>query len=131
MRQLALLLLLAALTSSVLFAQTPQPPWKGENLQYFPKDITRQQLTQRMREFSFSLGVRCQYCHPGGNGISFDGVVFSSDEKPAKVKARVKCPEPSPAYGVTGGGGGGAAAGADTSTPLTPEPVTLLGPREM
>ena len=46
-----------------------QPPWKSENLQYFPKDITRPQLIQRMREFSFSLGVRCQYCHPGGNGI--------------------------------------------------------------
>jgi photosynthetic reaction center cytochrome c subunit len=89
MRQIATLLMSAVLTSSVLSAQTPQPPpWKGENLQYFPKDITRQQLTQRMREFSFALGVRCQYCHPGGNGISFDGVVFSSDEKPAKLKAR-------------------------------------------
>jgi tetratricopeptide (TPR) repeat protein len=69
-------------------AQTPQPPWKGENLQFFPKDIPRQQLIQRMREFSFSLGVRCQYCHPGGNGVSFDGVSFPSDDKPAKVTAR-------------------------------------------
>lgn len=88
MRQLALLFVLAALTPSLPFAQTPQPPWKAENLQYFPKDITRQQLTQRMREFSFALNVRCQYCHVGGDGISFDGVVFASDEKPAKVKAR-------------------------------------------
>ena len=48
--------------------QAAQPPWKGENLQHFPKDITREQLTQRMREFSFALGVRCQYCHAGGNG---------------------------------------------------------------
>src|SRR5690349_22381998 len=65
-----------------------QAPWKGENLQYFPKDISREALTQRMREFSFALGVRCQYCHAGGNGISFDGVSFPSDEKIAKVKAR-------------------------------------------
>jgi len=69
-------------------AQTPQTPWKGENLQFFPKDVSRPELVQRMREFSFALNVRCQYCHTGGNGISFDGVNFASDEKPAKVKAR-------------------------------------------
>jgi len=69
-------------------AQTAQAPWKAENLQYFPKDISRERLTQRMREFSLALGVRCQYCHAGGNGISFEGVSFASDEKPAKGKAR-------------------------------------------
>src|ERR1051325_5504643 len=69
-------------------AQSPQPPWKGQNLQYFPQDITREKLIQRMREFSFALGVRCQYCHPGGDGVSFEGVSFSSDEKPAKTTAR-------------------------------------------
>ncbi len=69
-------------------AQAPQPPWRGENLQYFPKDISRPQLIQHMREFSFALDVRCQYCHSGGDGVSFDGVVFASDDKPAKVKAR-------------------------------------------
>ena len=41
-----------------------------------------------MREFSFALGVRCQYCHAGGDGVSFEGVRFDSDEKPAKKKAR-------------------------------------------
>jgi tetratricopeptide (TPR) repeat protein len=69
-------------------AQSAQPPWKAENLQYFPKDISRDQLIQRMREFSFALGVRCQYCHAGGNGVSLEGVSFQSDEKPAKATAR-------------------------------------------
>ena len=69
-------------------APVQQPAWKGENLRHFPPDITRGELTQRMREFSFALGVRCQYCHAGGDGVSFEGVVFASDEKPAKVKAR-------------------------------------------
>jgi hypothetical protein len=69
-------------------AQPPQTPWQGQNLQVFPKDIARERLTQRMREFSFALGVRCQYCHTGGNGISFEGVSFSSDDKPAKNTAR-------------------------------------------
>jgi tetratricopeptide (TPR) repeat protein len=65
-----------------------QPPDKFENLQVLPKDISRDALTQRMREFSFALGVRCQYCHEGGDGVSFQGVVFSSDAKPAKRNAR-------------------------------------------
>jgi len=69
-------------------AQPAQAPWKAENLQVFPKDITRERLTQRMREFSLALGVRCQYCHAGGNGVSFEGVSFASDEKPAKTTAR-------------------------------------------
>jgi tetratricopeptide (TPR) repeat protein len=65
-----------------------QPPWKPKNLRYFPQDITREALVQRMREFSFALNVRCQYCHSGGDGVSFDGVDFASDDKPAKRKAR-------------------------------------------
>jgi tetratricopeptide (TPR) repeat protein len=71
-------------------AQTPQreAPWKGKNLKYFPADTPRDALTQRMREFSFALGVRCQYCHAGGNGITFEGVDFPSDEKAPKKKAR-------------------------------------------
>jgi len=68
--------------------QAGSPPWKGKNLQYFPADISRETLTQRMREFSFALNVRCQYCHSGGDGVSFEGVDFSSDDKAMKVKAR-------------------------------------------
>jgi len=84
----AFVIAFVVLAAAASDAQPAQPPWKGENLQVFPKDIARDQLTQRMREFSFSLGVRCQYCHAGGNGVSFEGVSFKSDEKPAKVTAR-------------------------------------------
>ena len=90
-RILAVVAVLAAVTrlAAVAPAAGQQPtPWKGKNLQYFPVDITRDALVQRMREFSFALGVRCQHCHSGGDGISFDGVDFSSDDKPAKLKAR-------------------------------------------
>jgi tetratricopeptide (TPR) repeat protein len=65
-----------------------QIPATFQNLQHFPRDIPRDDLVQRMREFSFALGVRCQYCHAGGDGVSFEGVKFESDEKPAKQKAR-------------------------------------------
>jgi hypothetical protein len=78
-------LAVAAMLLATLDAQIPVKP---ENLQYFPKDITRDALIARMRQFSFALGVRCQYCHAGGNGVSFEGVVFASDEKDPKRKAR-------------------------------------------
>lgn len=87
MRCLLCIAMLAAATAAP-FAQTEAPAWRGENLHYFPKDIARPELIQRMREFSFALDVRCQHCHAGGDGVSFDGVVFSSDDKPAKIQAR-------------------------------------------
>jgi hypothetical protein len=76
----------AALAAGV--AAGAQTPWRGENLQYFRKDIPREELVQRMREFSFALGVRCQHCHAGGDGVSLEGVEWASDDKPAKQKAR-------------------------------------------
>lgn len=76
------------LLPAVAGAQGTPAPWRGENLQFFPKDIPRPQLIQRMREFSLALDVRCQHCHSGGDGVSFDGVNFAADDKPAKVKAR-------------------------------------------
>jgi len=88
--RLLAILSICALTAPAA-GQSPspsQPPWKAKNLQFFPADISRDVLTQRMREFSFALAVRCQYCHAGGDGISFDGVDFAADDKPAKVKAR-------------------------------------------
>jgi hypothetical protein len=75
----------AALAPSPISGQIPE---KFENLQVLPAGISRDSLTQIMRGFSFALSVRCQYCHTGGDGISFAGVVFKSDEKPAKRNAR-------------------------------------------
>jgi hypothetical protein len=87
----AIVIIFALLVPSVSGAQTPPTqtvPWKAKNLEFFPKDISRAELTQRMREFSLALGVRCQHCHTGGDGISFDGVIFDSDDKAPKRTAR-------------------------------------------
>lgn len=65
-----------------------QPQWPPKNLQHFPKDIDREQLIQRMREFSFALGVRCQYCHDAPENVPPGPDAFASDVKPAKLKAR-------------------------------------------
>lgn len=84
-RALALAGLACLLTVGHASAQIPD---KFENLQVLPKDVPRDSLIQIMRGFSFALGVRCQYCHTGGDGISFEGVVFKNDDDPDKVKAR-------------------------------------------
>jgi len=65
-----------------------QPSQAPKNLQYFPADIARGALIQRMREFSFALGVRCQYCHAGGADASLNSTDFASDDKPTKRAAR-------------------------------------------
>jgi tetratricopeptide (TPR) repeat protein len=77
-----ILLSLAALPAGT------QVPDKFTNLQYFPKTISRQELLGNMRGFSFSLGVRCQFCHAGKDGNKLDQVDFASDEKDTKKTAR-------------------------------------------
>jgi hypothetical protein len=67
-------------------AATGQIPDAFTNLQVLPRDIPRARLVQRMREFSFALNVRCEYCHeqPAPNGP----IDFAADTKPGKAKAR-------------------------------------------
>jgi tetratricopeptide (TPR) repeat protein len=79
---IVMLLSLAALPAGA------QVPDKFTNLQYFPKTISRQDLLGNMRGFSFSLGVRCQFCHAGKDGSKLDQVDFASDEKDTKKTAR-------------------------------------------
>jgi len=69
-------------------AAAAQIPSTFTNLQALPKDISRDSLVQIMRGFSLSLNVRCQYCHVGGDGVSFTGVDFAKDDDPDKLKAR-------------------------------------------
>ncbi len=65
-----------------------QVPDKFSNLQYFPKDISKQQLIGTMRGFAFALNVRCQFCHAGKAGNSLEQMDFASDEKDSKKTAR-------------------------------------------
>lgn len=67
---------------------TAQIPDTFTNLQVFPKDVPRDTLVAYMRSFAMGLGVRCQYCHTGGDGRGLQGVNFASDDKIEKKKAR-------------------------------------------
>ena len=79
------LVLALSLAAAAADAQVPD---KFTNLQYFPKDIPRQQLIGTMRGFSFSLNVRCQFCHALKAGTSPEQTDFASDEKDTKKTAR-------------------------------------------
>ena len=65
-----------------------QAPAEFTNLQFFPKDIPKDQLIGIMRGFSFSLSVRCEYCHAGKGGNELKDMNYASDEKESKRTAR-------------------------------------------
>jgi tetratricopeptide (TPR) repeat protein len=85
MRPFLVGLTVACLAPAVSSAQIPD---KFTNLQFFPKDIVRDSLVANMRAMTLALGVRCNYCHTGGDGQSLRGVNFASDDKIEKQKAR-------------------------------------------
>ena len=59
-----------------------QPGVATQNLQVFPKDMTRQQLQPIMQGFTKALGVQCSHCHVGGPQDR------AKDDKPQKLAAR-------------------------------------------
>jgi hypothetical protein len=82
---------LVGLTAAIMLCPADaggQIPDTFTNLQVLPKAIPRDSLIGIMRSLSFALGVRCQYCHVGGDGISFEGVRFPDDDDIHKRKAR-------------------------------------------
>jgi tetratricopeptide (TPR) repeat protein len=79
-------MLIVALAPSFALAQWP--PERLKNVQVLPKDLAIRALVDTMAGFTRALGVRCAYCHVGGETTPFDFLDFSSDSMPAKVKAR-------------------------------------------
>ena len=60
-----------------------------KNLQFFPKDLTGQQILPIMQNFNAALGVNCTYCHNSEPPVDNPKNDFASDEKETKKKARV------------------------------------------
>jgi Photosynthetic reaction centre cytochrome C subunit len=63
---------------------------KPVNLQVLPKNTTEEELHKIMRNYSMSLGVRCNFCHTGQKiegqeSMKWD---FAADEKHEKKVAR-------------------------------------------
>jgi hypothetical protein len=76
--------------SGALAAQTPArfPPDSLVNTQVIPRTMPVSQVIGAMRNFTFDLGVRCQYCHVGQEGQPLERFDFAVDEKRTKLVAR-------------------------------------------
>jgi tetratricopeptide (TPR) repeat protein len=65
------------------------PPDSLINTKFFAHDTPVRIVINQMRGITQALGVRCTYCHVGEEGQNIWSYDFASDEKPAKLKARV------------------------------------------
>jgi hypothetical protein len=86
--RIALVFVATAVVGATMVAHA-QFPVTFKNLKVLPKDISRGELMMQMREMAGALGVRCGYCHAGGNPATLEGVDFPSDSLETKRVARV------------------------------------------
>lgn len=75
---------ISILIVSVAFTTFDPPRYK--NLKILPQDISERALDSFMHHYSFSLGVKCDFCHVH-NGLR-DTWDMASDAKPEKLIAR-------------------------------------------
>jgi hypothetical protein len=69
-------------------AQSTFPPPSFQNLQVLPKDASARVVVAAMKGFANNLGVRCQFCHIGEEGLPLEQFDFVSDDKATKKTAR-------------------------------------------
>lgn len=73
-----------------LSAQSPGkwPPDSLINTHVIPRTTPVIEVIGQMRNFTAALGVRCQFCHVGEEGLPLEKFDFASDEKRTKLVAR-------------------------------------------
>lgn len=76
------------LVTAPSFAQNTFPPASFRNLQVLPKDATAAVVVGTMKGFANNLGVRCQFCHIGEEGLPLEKFDFVSDDIAQKRTAR-------------------------------------------
>lgn len=83
-------LMLLALVAPAAGAQAPGhfPPDSLINVKVIPKNTPVMQVVGIMRNFAGALGVRCQFCHVGQEGMPLGQFDFAKDEKRTKLTAR-------------------------------------------
>lgn len=89
MKRFALLAMSLVFGGSSLLAQGTFPPSSFKNLQVLPKDSGPAVVVGTMKGFATNLGVRCQFCHVGKEGLPLEQFDFVSDEMQQKKTARV------------------------------------------
>lgn len=86
MRALVIVAILAS--GAQVSAQGTFPPASFKNLQLLPKHATAGVVIGTMKGFANNLGVRCQFCHVGKEGLPLEQFDFVSDTIPQKQTAR-------------------------------------------
>jgi len=64
------------------------PPDSLVNVRVIPRSTPVLQVIGTMRNFAGDLGVRCQFCHIGEEGLPLERFDFSTDQKRTKQVAR-------------------------------------------
>ena len=79
--------LIFIVSAFALVLPTTDAPAHFKNLKVLPKNISEAELDKIMDNFSFALGVNCNYCHSKKENATpkWD---FASDVKPEKEMAR-------------------------------------------
>jgi hypothetical protein len=89
-----LLIVALVFASAAALAQSPTEKRPGDNpipdtftnLQVLPKDISKRDLVNVMKDFCMTMKVRCSNCHTVSDDLTEGS--FSSDDKETKVAAR-------------------------------------------
>jgi Photosynthetic reaction centre cytochrome C subunit len=88
MRSTFFVTVLVTLLAAPALAQGTFPPASFKNLQVLPKDASPATVVNAMKGFAMGLGVRCQFCHVGKEGLPLDQFDFVADTIPQKATAR-------------------------------------------
>jgi hypothetical protein len=80
----------ASFIAGALHAQAPGkwPPDSLINTKVIPRNTPVIQVVGMMRDFAGGLGVRCQFCHVGDEGMPLERFDFAVDQKRTKLVAR-------------------------------------------
>jgi hypothetical protein len=82
---------LAALAFPVALASQAPGKWPPDslvNVQVIPRTTPVTEVVGAMRNIAMGLGVRCQFCHVGEEGMPLERFDFAIDEKRTKLVAR-------------------------------------------
>ena len=89
MRRTTILVSLALMPAALAAQSTGHwPPDSLVNTQVIPHATPVMDVVGQMRNIAIGLGVRCQFCHVGEEGMPLDRFDFPSDQKRTKLVAR-------------------------------------------
>jgi hypothetical protein len=88
MRYALTVILLAAVSSAEAQPPGKWPPDSLINTKVIPHGTPVAEVIGVMRNFTSALGVRCQFCHEGREGMPLEQFDFASDKKRNKLVAR-------------------------------------------